>query len=128
MRYAVLTIALLVTGGCDSILGAKVPFPPAAERAEPLPSYRDWFREVEQDAGLTGDFDRIRWYRVPGDRWSNGDHAGIRGMWVKRGNRIYIAQVYWGDSRVVKHEVLHYLLGDTSHDHPLFDTWAYQAS
>ena len=68
---------------------------------------------------------RIRFYIVPGGPWLNNDGTLIRGLWVKKGNRIYVSDGYDQYSPTVKHEMLHELLQRSDHDHPLFSTPEY---
>jgi hypothetical protein len=74
-----------------------------------------------------GSFDRISWYLATGGPWIDNEGAMIRGLWVRRGHRIYLAEGSQGNGRVVRHEMLHEILDDPSHDHPLFDTENYNS-
>jgi len=123
MRFLILLLVLLVAG-CDNPLGPELP--PSAEPTLPGRSFAGLWDEVETDAGVTGDFDAISWYMVPGSYWLQ-DGTAARGMWVKDGNRIYIASAYWGTAGVVRHEMLHAILRDPDHDNPLFETPRYNS-
>ena len=69
--------------------------------------YRDWYSQVEQCSGRTGDFDRIRWYIVPGAKWYGERHQqNINGLWTD-GHRIFIAEFEIFNVYLVKHEMLH---------------------
>jgi len=82
--------------------------------------YRAWFRATEACSERGGDFDRIRWYVVPGR-----DFACPTGRCVARwepGHRIYLAEHWQYNEMVVRHEILHDLLEQPGHPDPPFGT------
>jgi hypothetical protein len=81
---------------------------------EPPPLYRSLWAEVEACSGLTAPFEAVDWYLTP----SFPEDRGILGQWNDRGEIV----LRW-DTRfsrvVVKHEILHELLGgDRAHRSP----------
>ena len=80
--------------------------------------YREWFAATEACSGVSGDFDRIDWYIVPGNSFScpGGECAG---HW-NSGHAIYIAEGWVASEMVVRHEILHDLLGRSGHPDPPF--------
>lgn len=124
MRKVLLLMLLLV--GCDNPFGPDVP-----DGAIPMeamePYYSTWWSEVEDDSDLAADMSRIRWFYVPGGAWPGEGGSLTRGQWVSD-HRIYLAEDYRGDRQVVKHEMLHDILGRSGHDHPLFQTNEYKRS
>jgi hypothetical protein len=89
--------------------------------------YRTWWAKTEACSGLTGDFDRVQWEVVPGASFdcSSGQCAG---HW-QSDHRIWIADHYVNNEMVVRHEMLHDLLGHSGHPNPPFGegcplTWA----
>jgi hypothetical protein len=74
---------------------------------------------VESDAKVESEFSAVQWFKVPGGSWFVGD-VQVRGMWTRSGNRIFIAEAFWTDRKIVSHEMLHAILDDPSHDHTLF--------
>lgn len=81
---------------------------------EAPPLYRTLWAEVEGCSGLTGDFDAMDWYVTP----TFPEDRAILGQWNDRGEITLRL-----DSRlirvVVKHEILHELLGgDRQHASP----------
>jgi len=130
MRALILLTVLLLTG-CENPL-APAPIPDGAVALEPdrlmaSASLRaEFWQEVETDSGRSGDLSRIQWFRVPGGPWTDKDGLITRGLWVRSGHRIYLAENYLTDPQVVKHEMLHDLLDDPSHSHPLFSTAEYK--
>lgn len=109
LGWASLAAALM---GCTS-------FEPSGDAPMQAPAqYRLWFAKTEACSGLKGDFDRIKWYSVTGDSF---DCPG--GQCVGRWNsdhRIYISSAYAENEMVVRHEMLHDLIGHPGHPEPPF--------
>lgn len=103
--------------------------PEGARRIDPLPAYRTWWERTQACSGRRGDFGRVDFYVVPGAEFScpTGQCAG---RW-EPGHKIYIAEKYAAGELVVRHEMLHELLGGGGHPNPPFghgcpltwDTW-----
>jgi hypothetical protein len=117
-----LCLALCGLGGCG--------FDPTGEQAMMAPDvYRTWWNKTQTCSGLSGDFDRVEWLVVPGDGFtcSSGKCAG---HW-ESDHRIFIAGDWVNNEMVVRHEMLHDLLGRPGHPNPPFgkgcpltwDTW-----
>lgn len=123
MRFLILLCVLLVSG-CVNPLAPYTP--DGAVKFDPPPPFRVYWEDVEKDSGLSGDFDAVTWYVVEGGPWMH-DGQLVRGGWSKRGNRIFIADTYLHDTRVIFHEILHALLRRGGHEHPLFSTPRYDA-
>lgn len=115
MRRLLPLFALLLAG-CD--LPTSVPFPAGAQRFDPPSVYREWWSETEACIGLTALYDAITWYYVPGAETLDGTPEGYNGEWFASGNRIVFADDarFWGD--LVRHEMLHAILGRRSLTHP----------
>ena len=125
MRYA--TVCLIFVFGC-------APFSPSdATRFDPPPQFRVWWGEMESCSSLRGNYDRISWYVVDGDSFDTPD--GDSWGWWTTDHDIYISRrVYdWTvlpvDSNtttiysvVVKHEMLHELIGHEGHPEIPFET------
>lgn len=80
--------------------------------------YREWWARTEACSGRTGDFDAIQWYVVRGR-----DFACPTGRCVGRwepNHRIYLAEAWVQSELVVRHEMLHALLGRAGHPAPPF--------
>jgi hypothetical protein len=116
-RAAALALAL---AGCG--------FDPAGDQSMAAPGvYRMWWAKTEACSGLSGDFDRVQWEVVPGASFScsSGQCAG---HW-ESDHRIWIADQYVNNEMVVRHEMLHDLIGHSGHPNPPFGqgcplTWA----
>jgi len=89
--------------------------------------YAAWWERTEECSGLTGDFEAIDWYIIPGQTFEL-DGAEWVGHWIQNVG-IVIAGLYRNHEVVVRHEMLHELLGAEGHP-PEFDecrlTWETQ--
>jgi hypothetical protein len=110
---------------------------PDPEGAIPLPApavYAAWFARTEACAGLRGDPARIEWLVVPGVETFPTEAGPKHAMWTRRGDRhrIVLAGNYVQHEMVVRHEMLHALLGRGGHPAEYFEarcgltweTWA----
>lgn len=112
---------LVMTSGCG--------FDPEGDRPfEPPPVYREWWAKTEACSGRTGDFDRVNWVIIEGHSFScsSGQCAG---HWSTLNHQIFLASEWTMDEMVVRHEMLHDLLGRPGHPDPPFGsgcplTWA----
>lgn len=114
------TSALVMLAACGFDPGDNSPMSPPAV-------YRVWWARTEACSGLSGDFDRVQWSVVPGDgfKCSSGTCAG---HW-EPDHHIYLSQDWTTNEMVVRHEMLHDLLGRPGHPDPPFGepcplTWA----
>jgi len=115
VRRSPILLVLPLLAACESATG--IPFPDAAVRVNAPAIYRQWWAMTEACAGRKGDFDAVSWYVVPGV-WTIPDADNAVGVWYSAGNRIVLAEreARWGD--VVRHEMLHALLGKRVSGHP----------
>jgi hypothetical protein len=112
--------ALLVAGGCG--------FDPEGDQPISAPPiYREWWAKTQACSGLTGNFERVRWSVVEGPSFpcSSGECAG---HWNSN-HQIFLAGDWMMDEMVVRHEMLHDLIGRPGHPDPPFGvgcplTWA----
>ena len=122
----------LVAASCASLEPGPLP-----EGAVPLtapPAYADWFERTEACAGLSGDFTAIEWYVVPDVTTFETELGDKVGLWEQTGGvtRITLAGAYTEHEMVVRHEMLHDLLGREGHPqeyfvtrcHLTWDSWA----
>lgn len=113
---ALLVLVLLVR--CD-----LTTYPAGAERMDPPELYREWWAEMEKEVGRRYPMDLLSWWVVPVAPWWEpqiGDY--VVGEWFES-NRIYIGGPWLMDEGLVKHEMLHAILQDTGHGHPLFEVY-----
>jgi hypothetical protein len=114
----VLCLALLMA------LPGQAPFPGASAKlvagaveVTPPVVYARWYADLERCTGRRGTFDELRWFVVP--RWTlvPGRHVFGRAL---PNHRIVLAAGMESQEWLVKHEMLHDLLGDSSPQNPLF--------
>lgn len=112
MRHLFLVLPLLTA--CESLTGP--PLPKNAEPFTPPAFYREWWALTESCSGLRGDFSRIAWFRVPGARWIPlGDGTSVNGFWDPNTGRIVLDGYSERAGDLVRHEMLHALLGSAGH-------------
>lgn len=92
--------------------------PTEATPLTPPAAYRLWHQSIGECAGLTGRFERITWYTVPGRDFSCP--IGRCGGWFRPPHTIFLAQERVDDQSLVQHEILHDLLQEGGHP-PIFD-------
>lgn len=114
-------LPLFVLGACQ--LPTDVPFPSDAVLVDAPPAYALWWKVTESCSGLSGDFASVRFYVVPNVSVvrTGNDHA--IGYWFAQGNRIVLAGNYSMEPHVVRHEMLHALIGpaqEGGHPHEYF--------
>jgi hypothetical protein len=84
--------------------------PAQDEPYQPLAEYRSWYAQVEQCAGRTGDYSRLRFWVLDLSSKYGGYTQG-RDIWIQR--------AYQDERLIVEHEMLH-SLGFHGHGDP---TW-----
>lgn len=111
VRAWMAVVAVLTIGGCG--------FEPT-DAAPLLPPdlYRTWWARTEDCSGLQRDFADIHFYVVPGTEFDCPSGKCV-GRW-EPGNHIYIAESHSQDEMVVRHEMLHALIGEAGHPDPPF--------
>jgi hypothetical protein len=111
---------LVATNGCG--------FDPEGDRPlAPPPVYQEWWAKTEACSGLTGNLYRVQWSVIEGSSFpcSGGQCAG---HWSST-HHIFLASDWEMDEMVVRHEMLHELIGRPGHPNPPFGqgcplTWA----
>lgn len=103
--------------GCSALSPTEVALPAGATEIAIPAVYQDWHRKTEQCSGLNGNLSSIKFYVVPGvETFPTSDGAKV-GEWTTDGrtNRIVLAGNYQKYEMVVRHEILHSLLGAAGH-------------
>jgi hypothetical protein len=126
-------IALAVIGGCTPT-EPSAPLPVGAVPFSPPAEYAVWFERTEQCATIPGRYQAIQWLVVPEVETFPTDQGPKVGMWARRGDQqvIIIAGNYRDHEMVVRHEMLHSLIGERGHPAEYFEhrcrltweTWA----
>lgn len=109
--------------------------PVGAVEIAPTAAYMSWYQQTETCSGLRGNVENVQFYVVPGVETFDTDQGSKVGMWLKTGNRhlIVVAGNYQNHEMVVRHEMLHSLIGHSGHPSTLFSercslTWESWAS
>lgn len=123
-RVVLLTLALMLFSG---LAGCSRFEPEASARLDPPAEFQIWWSRTEQCSGLHASFARVQWYVVPGDSFSCPGGRCV-GHW-EDDHTIYISADWLDNEMVVRHEMLHDLLGRPGHPDPPFGkgcplTWA----
>ena len=117
IRRVLLSCAVMaIAAACHDRLTAVLPS--GAERFSAPAAYRLWWQMVETCSGRSASFDRVQWYVVPGAESLSSTDGGIQGEWFTDGNRIVLAGDSQLDGSLVRHEMLHSLLGPAAANHP----------
>jgi hypothetical protein len=125
MRRSLLLLAGLA--GLPSLGGCSPYEPSDARPIDPPAGFVTWWQKTEDCSGRTGDFQRVRWFVVPGDMFECPGGECV-GHWQDP-HHIYISEAWIDNELVVRHEMLHDLLGRPGHPNPPFGqgcplTWA----
>jgi hypothetical protein len=112
-----MAVSVAVLAGCTPTEPGS-PIPAGAVRVSAPAIYAEWYSRTEACAGLRGTATQIQWYVVPGVETFETDAGPKVGMWTRRGDRewIVVAGNYLDHEMVVRHEMLHSILG--AHGHP----------
>ena len=114
------TGVLSALSGCGFDPQGDVPLNPPAV-------FQEWWNKTKACSGLEGNLDRISWSVIDGPSFpcSSGQCAG---HW-RKDHHIFLAGDWAMDEMVVRHEMLHDLIGMPGHPSPPFGkgcplTWA----
>jgi hypothetical protein len=113
-RLAFALATLLLALACRDAL-APPELPAGSESLAAPPAYRRWWADVERCSGLVAAFERVEWFVVPGAQWFNYRGGRYDGLWWSHYHWIALAEARVNDSLVVRHEMLHDLLGRADH-------------
>jgi hypothetical protein len=121
LLVAVIILAAMITGCAAFMPEDATPFPPPE-------SYRRVWIEAMACTGKIKPMDDITFYMVPGENFETPRIDKAAGM--SEHSRIFIAEKYLGHPMVVKHEMIHALIGSGHPDVPFkmpcratWDTW-----
>jgi hypothetical protein len=116
-------LGILGTLVACEVLGPPDPLPENAQQILPPVEYEGWWNTTETCSGLDGSFGEIEWYVVPGANTIPTESGPRVGVWSRSsaGTRIVLAGNYAGSELVVRHEMLHALLGRGGHPPEYFE-------
>ena len=120
--------ALFCAAGLLSAMSGCGGFDPQGDvPLDPPLVFQEWWDKTQACSGLQGNFDRISWSVIDGPSFacSSGQCAG---HW-RKDHHIFLAGDWAADEMVVRHEMLHDLIGLPGHPSPPFGkgcplTWA----
>jgi hypothetical protein len=109
-----------VLGGCRDLplapAAAQPPeLPPGAESLSPPDTYAEWWRATEECAGRYGDMSRVSWFLVPNHTSFLYGTGKYDGYWWGGVHWIVLAGEKVTNGMIVRHEMLHELLGRGDH-------------
>jgi hypothetical protein len=120
--FAVLAATLAACGDFPLAPGPIVrpELPAGTESLMPLATYADWWRSTENCAGRRGDMSRISWFVVPNHTSFVYANAQYNGYWWNGVHWILLAGEKVTNASIVRHEMLHELLGRGDHPPEFF--------
>lgn len=114
-RPALLAAAVLAVAGAAAGCGdTTAPLPPGAARFAPPPAYARWWPLVEACSGRTGDLARWAWYRAPEGALRAAGYGNAAAYTDVAARRVVLNAGLEQEGGVVRHEMLHALLGRES--------------
>ena len=108
-RSLLLLLASFAVLSCRSL--TEPGFPSGAVLVNPPQPYAFWWELAESCSGATGDFANVHWYFVPGHSRLNISGKQYDGYWFPRSKSIVLTADALLDGPVVRHEMLHALIG-----------------
>jgi len=113
---AAVAATLAMAGSCRDLPLAPTPdLPAGAEALTPLAAYADWWKATEECAGTLGSMSRVSWFVVPNrTSFAYGD-GQYDGYWWNGVHWILLAGDKVENGMIVRHEMLHELLGRGDH-------------
>jgi len=108
---------------CGSATEPTSDLPAGAVAISVSQSYSEWFAKTEACSGIQGTISSIQFFVVPGVTTFSTTDGDKQGLWIKQGkeSRIVIAGALQEHEMVVRHEMLHALIGVAGHPVGLFD-------
>src|SRR5260221_14753061 len=104
---------LLIAALCTISIGCNSFEPEGDTPFQPPAVYREWWAKTQACSGRKADFNRIRWALVPGNSFPCKSGQCV-GHWESNGE-IWIASDWKDNEMVVRHEILHALIGEPGH-------------
>ena len=112
-RFTVQAAFLSLLSACA--LATEPPFPSSAVRVVAPPQYALWWNMVETCADRTADMARVSWYSLPGQDSFRVWGTEFRGYTWRDPKRVLLADGVGTDGHLVRHEMLHAILGVGGH-------------
>lgn len=115
LRIAAVSMALLgFLAACgDNIVDPRLP--PGAKAFTPPSFYSTWWEMTKACSGRSGSLSDVKWYVVPSGVQLELDGESANAYWSAGSNQIVLSELVVDDGQVVRHEMLHALLGKQGH-------------
>lgn len=119
LRISVLSLTLVafLTSCGDNIVDPRLPA--GAIQFTPPPHYATWWEMTKSCSGRSGSMEGVNWYQVPAELFVL-DGKSVSAYWSAGSNQIVLASGVLDDGQVVRHEMLHALLGEKGHSREQF--------
>jgi hypothetical protein len=102
-------------------LGCSEPtLPSNAVETAALPQYAMWWQMTESCSGVTKPFSDIRWSYIPGGDAIVADGETAYGFYFGNSSHILVGEKNLSNGPLIRHEMLHALVGGTDHPPPYF--------
>lgn len=98
---------------CTNVVEPKLPAD--AEQFSPPSIYSKWWQMTQACSGLTGSLAAVTWYQTGQLVHDTQSGDVIAGYWLPESNRIVLATAVMTDGGIVRHEMLHALIGKLGH-------------
>jgi hypothetical protein len=118
VRFVVGCAAAVVLASCALLSDSTLPS--GSQRFTPPPAYATWWSQVEQCSGRTGSYAAVSWFQIPGADQFTVNGETWDGNWSPIGNRVVLAGNLVTSGSLVRHEMLHALLGTGGHPRSAF--------
>ena len=121
VRGAALPALVALVSSCATLSPGES-LPTGAQPVEAPVEYAAWWSATESCSQLSGSYDRVEWYVVPGVSSFPTEVGEKVGLWIRSGSRrqIVIAERYLEHEMVVRHEMLHALMKRGTHPSQMF--------
>ncbi len=113
-------VALLLGPACREVIVMPPELPATAQPLVALSIYETWWRATEQCSGLSANMSRVRWFVVPESDSFTYQGGRYDGYWWDEVHWITLASAKVQTGEIVRHEMLHDLLGRGDHPAEFF--------
>lgn len=118
-RRRLAILPLLAAAACGD--PPTAPLPSDARGFTPPAVYARWWAMTEACSGRAPVSDAVRWFSAPGDSIRMSDGKWVGGYYEGARNRIVVAEHWRANGSLVRHEMLHALIGPNVGGHPAAD-------
>lgn len=119
LRPALRAACALALAACSE---PTAPIPQDATEFTPPSHYAFWWSLTQQCSGRTARYEDVRWYSVPANYVAVQNGDTLTGEWFPRTNQIVLSQSGLKDPELIRHEMLHSLMNQTTHARDAFLT------